>query len=175
MITENLSAFDSRQDPASDEMSVLALRVPYPASQRLPAVDGLRALAVLAVVLFHSFPSFITGGFVEVDIFFVISGFVIALRYMEPMVSQKTSFTSFYVKRIRRLLPAYIALLVVVTAVAIIFLPPRDLVNYGINLVGQSFYAQNITFWHIGDYFDDPLSKPLLHTRGVSLSRSNFT
>jgi peptidoglycan/LPS O-acetylase OafA/YrhL len=174
LLTENLSAFDSRKDHASDETSVLALGVPHPAGQRLPAVDGLRALAVLAVVLFHSFPSLITGGFVGVDIFFVISGFVIALRYLEPMVSRKISFTSFYVKRIRRLLPAYIVLLLVSTALAIIFLPPRDLVNYGIGLVGQSLHAQNITFWHIGDYFDDPLSKPLLHTWSLAVEEQFY-
>ena len=113
---------------------------------RLSVVDGLRAVAVVAVVLFHGFPQIVRGGFVGVDIFFVISGFVIALRYLEPLIARETTFATFFLRRIRRLVPAYLALLIVTTAFAAWLLTPDNLVNYGTSLLSQMVYAQNIAF-----------------------------
>ena len=125
--------------------------------RRLPVVDGLRAYAVIAVIAFHSFPAVVQGGFIGVDIFFVISGFVIALRYLEPMVAGKIGYGTFFLRRARRLVPAYFAMLVATTLVAAWLMIPRDLVNLGDSLVGQAFYVQNIIFWLQGEYFDAPL------------------
>src|SRR4051794_25626517 len=77
---------------------------------RLPVTDALRAVAILAVVLFHTFPAAVPGGFIGVDIFFVISGFVIALNYLPSLVSRDTSFATFFLRRIRRLVPALLAM-----------------------------------------------------------------
>jgi peptidoglycan/LPS O-acetylase OafA/YrhL len=141
---------------------------------RLPVVDGLRAIAILAVALFHSFPTVVTGGFIGVDIFFVISGFVIALRYLDPMVSGEVTFTSFFSRRIQRLVPAYIVVIVVVTIVSAWILSPKDLVNFSISLATQATYAQNIAFWYVGDYFDRAQLKPLLHTWSLGVEEQFY-
>ncbi|MEG3089318.1 acyltransferase family protein [Sphingomonas sp. PB4P5] len=141
---------------------------------RLPVVDGLRAFAVVAVVLFHGFPSLVTGGFIGVDVFFVISGFVIALSYLQPMIRRDVTFRAFFIRRIRRLVPAYLAVLLVTTAFALWLLNPKDLANYGASLAGQAFYAQNIVFWNQGDYFDGPLTKPLLHTWSLAVEEQFY-
>ncbi len=114
--------------------------------RRLPVVDGLRALAVIAVVLFHGFPSQVGGGYIGVDVFFVISGFVIALRYLQPMVAREVGYGTFFLRRVRRLVPPYLAMLVATTLVAAWIMVPRDLINFGSSLAGQALYAQNLVF-----------------------------
>lgn len=144
------------------------------AARRLPVIDGLRAFAVIAVVLFHGFPGIVRGGYIGVDVFFVISGFVIALRYLQPMVAGEIGFATFFARRIRRLVPAYFAMLVAATLVAAWVMAPRDLVNYGASLLGQALYAQNIVFWVQGDYFDAALRKPLLHTWSLGVEEQFY-
>ena len=75
-------------------------------------IDGLRAFAVLSVVLFHAFPEFISGGFIGVDVFFVISGFLISTIIFEKLEQGTFSFTDFYARRVRRIFPALILVLV---------------------------------------------------------------
>jgi len=141
---------------------------------RLDMVDAMRALAVLAVVLFHVFPKALPGGFIGVDIFFAISGFVIALRYLDPLIAGETGFGSFFARRIRRLVPAYAMLLVAVTIVALVIMTPKDLTNFGQSLAAQALYLQNVAFWQQGDYFDDPLLKPLLHTWSLAVEEQFY-
>lgn len=143
-------------------------------AKRLEVVDGLRAFAVVSVVLFHTFTALAAGGFIGVDVFFVISGFVIALRYLQPLVQQETTFREFFVRRIRRLVPAYFVFILAVTAVATYLLKPLDLMNFGSSLIGQALYAQNIVFWFQGDYFDKPLLKPLLHTWSLAIEEQFY-
>ena len=142
--------------------------------RHLPVIDGLRAIAVTAVVLFHGFPAFVSGGYIGVDIFFVISGFVIALRYLEPMVAGEVGFRTFFLRRIRRLVPAYFAMLVAATIVAAWIMVPKDLINFGTSLAGQAVYAQNLVFWLQGDYFDAALGKPLLHTWSLAVEEQFY-
>jgi peptidoglycan/LPS O-acetylase OafA/YrhL len=142
--------------------------------RRLPGVDGLRAVAVVAVVLYHGFPQIVRGGYIGVDIFFVISGFVIALRYLEPMVLREIGLRTFFMRRIRRLVPAYFAMLVAATAVAASVMIPKDLINFGSSLAAQALYAQNIVFWLQGDYFDAALQKPLLHTWSLAVEEQFY-
>jgi peptidoglycan/LPS O-acetylase OafA/YrhL len=144
------------------------------AEQRLLVIDGLRAFAVVAVVLFHSFPVLVGGGYIGVDIFFVISGFVIALRYLEPMVANAVSFPTFFLQRVRRLVPAYFAMLVATTVIASWMMVPKDLINFGASLIGQALYAQNIVFWMQGEYFDAALLKPLLHTWSLAIEEQFY-
>src|SRR5450830_905266 len=73
-----------------------------------PDIDGLRAIAVISVVIFHAFPSFLTGGFIGVDIFFVISGFLISSIIFKQLDAQGFSFRAFYSRRIQRIFPALI-------------------------------------------------------------------
>ena len=143
-------------------------------SMRLAPVDGLRALAVIAVVLYHVFPEAVTGGFIGVDVFFVISGFVIAHRYLPPLIAGEVRVRDFFVRRVQRLAPAYIVLLVAVTIAAVFILDPKDLRNYGESLVAQSAYLQNFAFWAQGDYFDRALLKPLLHTWSLAVEEQFY-
>lgn len=140
----------------------------------MPVVDGLRAIAVVAVALFHGFPELVGGGFIGVDIFFVISGFVIALRYLEPMIAREVGFGTFFLRRIRRLVPPYFAMLLAVTIAAAWIMVPKDLINFGTSLAGQALYAQNIVFWLEGDYFDAALGKPLLHTWSLAVEEQFY-
>ncbi|BCA63512.1 hypothetical protein HMP09_2746 [Sphingomonas sp. HMP9] len=144
------------------------------AEQRLLVIDGLRAFAVVAVVLFHSFPVLVGGGYIGVDVFFVISGFVIALRYLEPMVANEVSYRTFFLRRVRRLVPAYFAMLVATTVIAAWVMVPKDLINFGASLIGQALYAQNVVFWMQGEYFDAALLKPLLHTWSLAIEEQFY-
>jgi len=141
---------------------------------RLTTTDGLRALAIVAVVLFHSFPNLAPGGFIGVDVFFVISGFIISFVYEESLADGRTKFGDFYVRRIKRLAPAYLVLVATVTITALLIMRPRDLVNYGWSLIFQGFYGQNIAFWNIGDYFESALAKPLLHTWSLAVEEQFY-
>lgn len=147
---------------------------PGRADRRLAFIDGLRAFAVVAVVLFHIFPALAAGGYIGVDIFFVISGFVIALRYLEPMVAGEIGFRTFFARRVRRLVPAYFAMLLAVTLFAVWIMVPKDLINFGYSLIGQAFYAQNLVFWAQGEYFDAALLKPLLHTWSLGIEEQFY-
>lgn len=144
------------------------------AERRLPVIDGLRAIAVAAVVLFHGFPLAVGGGYVGVDVFFVISGFVIALRYLEPTIAREVSWRTFFARRVRRLVPAYLAMLVAATAVAAAVMVPKDLINFGDSLMGQAAYLQNVVFWVQGEYFDAALLKPLLHTWSLGVEEQFY-
>jgi peptidoglycan/LPS O-acetylase OafA/YrhL len=141
---------------------------------RLAVVDGLRAFAIVAVVLFHGFPGLMPGGYIGVDVFFAISGFVIALRYLEPLIEHEISIGTFFLRRVRRLVPAYFAALVATTVVVAFIMAPKDLLRFAWSLLGQSFYAQNAVFWFQGEYFDAALRKPLLHTWSLAIEEQFY-
>jgi peptidoglycan/LPS O-acetylase OafA/YrhL len=142
--------------------------------RHMHGIDGLRAIAVIAVLLFHAFPNVLRGGFIGVDMFFVISGYIITRTYFGRLQNQQISLRTFYVKRLRRLAPAYIAVLVVSTVCAYLFLTPLYLSNYGESLFAQPFYVQNFVFWMQGDYFDNPQTKPLLHTWSLAIEEQFY-
>jgi peptidoglycan/LPS O-acetylase OafA/YrhL len=133
-----------------------------------PDIDGLRAIAVLAVVLFHAFPGTVSGGFVGVDVFFVISGFLITGIIAAEMDTGGFSFAHFYARRIRRLFPA----LIIVLAACLIFgwyaLLTDEYRMLGKHAFMASIFASNFAFWNEAGYFDTAV-KPLLHlwTLGV--------
>ena len=133
-------------------------------SGHLIEVNAMRAFAVLAVVLYHAFPSLVPGGFIGVDIFFVISGFVITRGYLARLESGEVGFADFYKKRVRRLLPASALVLLLTSIAAALILVPEDLIAYGWSVAAQPLFLQNFVFWAEGDYFSGPLAKPLLHT-----------
>lgn len=137
-------------------------------------IDTLRALAVLLVVLFHAYPTVVPGGYIGVDVFFVISGFVIARAYLPDLLARRTSLGSFWASRFRRLSPALLLMLAVVTVLALIFIQPDKLFLYGKSLLAQPFYIQNFIFWNEGDYFESAQTKPLLHTWSLAVEEQFY-
>jgi len=140
----------------------------------MPGLDGLRAIAVIAVLLFHAFPHALPGGFIGVDVFFVLSGYIITKTYFEALRTERVSLKEFYIKRFRRLAPAYIVVLAVTTIAAYFLIPPLYLKNFSESLAAQPFYLQNIVFWSQGDYFESPLTKPLLHTWSLAVEEQFY-
>jgi peptidoglycan/LPS O-acetylase OafA/YrhL len=137
-------------------------------------IDGLRAIAVVAVLAFHAFPAVLPGGFVGVDVFFVISGFIITRTYYDGLCRGGVALRRFYAKRVRRLAPVYLFVLVIATAAACLLLPPPLLKKFSVSLAAQPLYGQNITFWLEGDYFDKPLTRPLLHTWSLAVEEQFY-
>lgn len=141
-----------------------------------PEIDGLRALAIIPVVLFHAGVVGFSGGFVGVDIFFVISGYLITSVILRDIAQHTFSLRTFYARRIRRLLPALFVFLTVTTIFAYLFLKyPGDLESYGASLFAQSLFLSNFYFSGLGDYFGTPVEVlPLLHTWSLSLEEQFY-
>jgi peptidoglycan/LPS O-acetylase OafA/YrhL len=130
----------------------------------LPFVDGLRAVAILSVVVFHAFPDALPGGFTGVDVFFVISGFLITRMIAAEMACGRFSLWTFLVRRARRLMPASLVCLVATTALAGIVLLPDALLEYGKSLMAAALLYANVLFYKSAGYFAAPShEKPLLH------------
>lgn len=138
-------------------------------------IDGLRAVAILAVVFFHADFEFVSGGFVGVDVFFVISGYLIAGVIMGHKGSIGSFVPWFYERRIRRLAPPAIPVLLVTTLSAYAFLPPGALEEYAQSLMAFLGFVSNWYFWNISGYFDGPADfKPLLHTWSLSIEEQFY-
>jgi peptidoglycan/LPS O-acetylase OafA/YrhL len=138
-------------------------------------IDGLRAVAVLPVILFHLNVPFFAGGFVGVDVFFVISGYLITTILLREMDRGAFSIVSFYERRSRRILPALgVMMMVVLTFCWFIFLS-KDLQDLGQSLVAASLFGSNLLFYLKTGYFDAPaLSKPLLHTWSLAVEEQFY-
>lgn len=129
-----------------------------------PDIDGLRTIAVLAVVFYHAFPTSLPGGFVGVDIFFVISGFLITGILLQEIQGDRFSIKSFYVRRIKRLFPALLLMFVATMLVAWFMLLPHEFRQLGKHVVGGAGFVGNLIFWSEVGYFDSSSElKPLLH------------
>ena len=140
-----------------------------------PDIDGLRAVAVLPVVLFHAGVTALGGGFVGVDVFFVISGYLITSLIAEEIRGDRFSIARFYERRIRRIMPALIAVLAVCVAAALWLLPPFDLVDFGRSALATAGFGSNVLFWRQSGYFDAPAHlKPLLHTWSLAVEEQFY-
>ena len=140
-----------------------------------PEIDGLRALAVLAVVGFHAFPGQVTGGFVGVDVFFVISGFLISNILVSRLEKDRFSFAEFYLGRIRRIFPALAVVLAVTFALGWYVLLPDDFERLGKHIVGGAAFVSNFTLWSETGYFDvEAASKPLLHLWSLGIEEQFY-
>ena len=138
-------------------------------------IDGLRAVAVLAVLLYHFNIPGLPGGFSGVDIFFVISGFVIANSIISDTVGDKFSVSNFYFKRVRRIFPAYVSMILVTSVFACLLLLPQDLLDYTRSLTASSAFISNIYFWKESGYFSaEAHTKPLLHTWSLSVEEQFY-
>lgn len=127
-------------------------------------IDGLRTVAVMSVVIFHFFPEVIPGGFIGVDIFFVISGYLISSILIKDLTDKKFSIITFYKKRVLRIFPALFFVLAVVYIIGWFTLTQGDYSTLGKHIAGGSFFLSNILLWSESGYFDTSSQlKPLLH------------
>ena len=138
-------------------------------------LDGMRAIAVTAVVIFHLAKEWLPGGFLGVDLFFVLSGFLITSIIWTEIGNGNFSIGRFYERRVRRIMPALLVLLVPVTLVASLLLLPSDLVGYGKSLLATLTFVANIYFWRDTNYFS-PLAetKPLLHVWSLGVEEQYY-
>jgi peptidoglycan/LPS O-acetylase OafA/YrhL len=140
-----------------------------------PDLDGLRAVAVLGVVIYHAFPWVIPGGFLGVDIFFVISGYLISGILYKGHKAGNFSFEEFYARRIRRLFPALITMLVITMAYGWLILLPDEFEQLGKHVAAGTLFIQNIVFWQESGYFDTAASlKPLLHLWSLAVEEQFY-
>ena len=138
-------------------------------------IDGLRAVAVIAVILYHGGIPGMAGGFVGVDVFFVISGFLISSIIFRQLDQGRFSLAGFYERRIRRIAPALGVVLLACSAVAVPMLLPPDLLRYCRSLVATLLFGSNIYFWQTSGYFDTAAAtKPLLHTWSLAIEEQFY-
>ncbi len=138
-------------------------------------IDGLRAVAVLPVILFHLGSPIFTGGFIGVDVFFVISGFLITTAIRREIESDIFSLVKFYERRARRILPALFATMLATTVVGLTILTPDHLRDLGFSLAGAAASISNILFWQQTDYFAEAVSlKPLIHTWSLGVEEQFY-
>lgn len=138
-------------------------------------IEGLRALAVLSVILFHLDFAFIPGGFLGVDIFFVISGYLISRNILQDLGKGKFSFKTFYAKRARRLLPALFATLLCTLLASFFIFSPDDSLRLAKVAISSVFSLSNFFFWSELGYFDSSAElKPLLHTWSLSVEEQFY-
>jgi peptidoglycan/LPS O-acetylase OafA/YrhL len=140
-----------------------------------PDIDGLRTIAVVPVVLYHFGIAAFGGGYVGVDVFFVISGFLIGRSVIEGIKGSTFSFVDFAERRIRRLYPALLATLLVSTAAGFLILLPVDLRALGESVIATLAYVSNIHFYREVGYFDaGAINKPLLHTWSLAVEEQFY-
>lgn len=138
-------------------------------------IDGLRALAVIPVILFHAGYSLFSGGYIGVDVFFVISGYLISQIVISEVYSETFSLAHFYERRARRILPALFMLLIVVTPISWLVMMPHQFKDYSESLVAVSLFAANILFWLESGYFELASElKPLLHTWSLAVEEQFY-
>jgi peptidoglycan/LPS O-acetylase OafA/YrhL len=140
-----------------------------------PDIDGLRAFAVMAVILFHTFPNVLPGGFVGVDIFFVISGYLITQLLLNDLSENNFDAAAFYGRRVRRIFPALIVVLVTVYAFGWHFLIPDELTSLSKNTVAGALFFSNFMLWSEAGYFDIAAHlKPLLHLWSLGIEEQFY-
>lgn len=138
-------------------------------------IDGLRALAVLPVILFHAGYHPFAGGFVGVDVFFVISGYLITSIILSDLVKGRFTIADFYERRARRILPALFLVMFLCLPFAWLWLQPDDMKDFSESLVSVSLYVSNILFWRESGYFQAAAElKPLLHTWSLAVEEQFY-
>ena len=140
-----------------------------------PDIDGLRAIAVVPVVLYHAQFYFMRGGYVGVDVFFVISGYLITAMIAPDIEADRFTIASFYKRRVLRIFPALFAMLLATTLATGFLLTPPEAKDYAWSLAAAALSVSNILFSEQSSYFDAPaLSKPLLHTWSLGVEEQFY-
>ena len=138
-------------------------------------IDGLRAVAVLAVVAYHAFPAKLTGGFVGVDIFFIISGYLISKVLLDGLQRGSLGMLDFYKRRVVRIFPALITVMLVTFAAGWYLLLPDEFHQLGSHLRGAALFSQNFVLWNESSYFDNTAnSKPMLHLWSLAIEEQFY-
>ena len=138
-------------------------------------IQGLRAIGVLTVVIFHAWPSFLPGGFVGVDIFFVISGFLIGGILKRDILEGELSLFDFYRKRVRRIFPALFVMLAATLILGAFLLGPVPFKELGRTTVSATLFLSNVDFYRFSGYFDPAAElRPLLHTWSLSVEEQFY-
>lgn len=138
-------------------------------------IDGLRAIAVVPVMLFHAGFELFSGGFVGVDVFFVISGYLITTIIITELDVGKFSLLNFYERRARRILPSLFFVVLCSIPFAWLLLLPSDMRNFAQSLVAVSTFSSNVLFWLESGYFDTATElKPLLHTWSLAVEEQFY-
>jgi len=140
-----------------------------------PEIDGLRAVAVVPVVLFHAGLPGVSGGFVGVDVFFVISGFLITSILLNDIETGRFSLMRFYERRARRILPALFVVILCCLPFAWAWMLPHELVAFGKSIAATALFSSNILFWRETGYFAAASElKPLLHTWSLAVEEQYY-
>ena len=140
-----------------------------------PDIDGLRAIAVLAVIGFHAYPAWIRGGFVGVDVFFVISGYLISTILLTGMERGSFRFSQFYIRRIRRIFPALIVVLLACMVAGWLVLFSFEYKALGKHVAGSAAFVSNFVLWNEAGYFDKAAAtKPLLHIWSLGIEEQFY-
>jgi peptidoglycan/LPS O-acetylase OafA/YrhL len=138
-------------------------------------IDGLRAIAVIPVILFHAGFELFSGGFIGVDIFFVISGYLITTILIEDIENNRFSIINFYERRVRRIIPALFFVSILTSIYAYRYLFPSALLEYSESLIYVIIFASNIFFWRVSDYFSTEADlTPLLHTWSLAVEEQYY-
>jgi len=138
-------------------------------------IDGLRAVAVLPVILFHAGVGVFGGGFVGVDVFFVISGYLITSILIDELGHDRFSLARFYERRARRILPALCVVMTACLPFAYLLMPPVPLKDFAQSLMAVVFFASNVLFWREDGYFAAAAElKPLLHTWSLAVEEQYY-
>lgn len=140
-----------------------------------PEIDGLRALAIIPVVFFHAGFNFFNGGFVGVDIFFVISGYLITSIIIKQLDNNTFLLKSFYERRARRILPALIFVIIISSLLSFIFLTQSELLSYFKSVISTLLFISNLYFYKTTPYFASEADlEPLLHTWSLSIEEQFY-
>ncbi|MCS0583396.1 acyltransferase [Massilia pinisoli] len=149
-------------------------KIPHSLPYR-PEIDGLRAIAVLPVILFHAGFKLFSGGFVGVDIFFVLSGYLITSIILKDLAAEQFSVSQFYVRRARRILPALTVVLLVSFPLAVWLMLPDELKRFGQSVMAVATFSSNLFFWLKTDYFAPAAEEqPLLHTWSLAVEEQYY-
>jgi peptidoglycan/LPS O-acetylase OafA/YrhL len=140
-----------------------------------PEIDGLRAVAVCIVIAFHANNTAFPGGYIGVDVFFVISGYLISSIVFNEAVDGRFSVRGFYERRVRRIAPALTLVLLASTVAALVIFPPHDLFRYARDLVATIAFVPNIDYWRTRGYFAPAAEQlPLLHTWSLGVEEQFY-
>jgi peptidoglycan/LPS O-acetylase OafA/YrhL len=140
-----------------------------------PDIDGLRAIAVTAVIAFHLSHAWLPGGYLGVDMFFVLSGYLITAIIWQEINAGTFTILRFYERRIRRIMPALLCVLVVTTVLSAVVLLPADFAGYGKSVLATLLFVANVYFWRDAGYFSRAAEeKPLLHVWSLSVEEQFY-
>jgi len=177
-----MTVTEAKQPPVTVPRAPVSLSSEPPGQARTanhldyrPDIDGLRAIAVLAVIGFHAFPAWIRGGFVGVDVFFVISGYLISTILLAGMERGSFRFSQFYMRRIRRIFPALIVVLAASMVAGWLVLFSVEYKALGKHVAGSAAFVSNFVLWNEAGYFDiAAATKPLLHIWSLGIEEQFY-